>query len=330
MSDSVATPTPVTTDPSAITPPPAPIASPEHPTPVPDAPVEPPDLSTLFVGSASLQLRSNEPLVIEMLGREYDNFNQSSFHSDGLRNQIIQFYLIIVGAAATAIVGIAQLQAGNGNAAPLANQALWPFSAVAFFIGLIGIVMLPIFVRLRRVVLECLAGTVLIKRYVERHAIKAGDTVFGSAMLWDARSLPLDENYFTASFVLVFVVMLLSSVMVALAVFLRLYEGLRAANQDAYAAAIWSFAILFTVLTLQVLSYRLWLWYEIRKFIRNDQLREKWAALHITTVPVRNPARWRPLFEALLVFAIPAVYFMWSADGWLPIAEMWRLVTNGL
>lgn len=219
------------------------------------APVMLQDLSTIHVAPSSLDVRSNERLLADMLGREYDNFNQSSFHSDNLRNQIIQFYLILVGAAATAIVGIAQLQAGGTSAVPLANQVLWPFSAIAFFIGLIGIIMLPIFVRLRRVVLECLAGTVLIKRYVERNLGKTGDTLFGSAMLWDARSLPLDENYLTASFVLVFVVMLLSSVMVALGVFLHLYEGLLAQRAELYGAFAWSLFVGFAVLTVQVIAY---------------------------------------------------------------------------
>jgi hypothetical protein len=263
---------------------------------------------------------------MELLGREYDNFIQSSFHSDGLRNQIIQFYLVLVGAAATAIVGIAQLQAGSVAAS---ERALWPFSAIALFIGLIGVVMLPIFVRLRRVVLECLTGTVLLKRYAERAVGQAGDTLFRSAMLWDSKSLPLDENYFTASFVLVFVVMLLSSVMVALSVFLRLFEVLLARGAEGYPAAAWSLAAGLSLLTLQVIAYRVWLRYEIQKFIRNDDLRVKWRALGITT-EIREPALERPIIEALVVLGLPTVYFVWHAINWLNAGEMWRLLTTGL
>lgn len=345
MTESPSAPTPDPTEPSA---PPTPPASDELPGKAravellaqeivtadfvsPDtAPVTLTDLSTVHVPASPSDLRSNERLLTDMLGREYDNFNQSGFHSDNLRNQIIQFYLILVGAAATAIVGIAQLQSGGTSAAPLTNQALWPFSAIAFFIGLIGIIMLPIFVRLRRVVLECLAGTVLIKRFVERSLGRTADTLFGSAMLWDARSLPLDENYLTASFVLVFVVMLLSSVMVALGVFLHLYEGLLAEKSDVYGAFAWSLFVGSAVLTLQVIAYRLWLAYEINKFIKNDQLREKWAALEIKSVPVRSPAIVRPILEALVFFGLPTLYFFYSASIWLSFSEMWRLVTIGL
>ncbi len=298
---------------SQTTPSPSPAASPSTP-PV----AEPIEASPLPV------LKNAEELRIEMIGREYDNFNQSSFHSDGLRNQIIQFYLILVGAAATAIVGIAQLQAGG------ATQPLWPFSVIAIFIGGVGILMLPIFVRLRRVVLECLTGTVLLKRYAERVINATGDTLFNAAMLWDAKSLPLDENYFTASFVLVLMVMVLSSVMIALGVFLRLFEVLLAGAQELYPAIWWSVAIGFGVLLLQVIGYRAWLWHEIRKFIRNDDLRAKWRALEIIDAKVNDPALWRPILEALTLLGVPTIIFFVYASSWLNGAELLRLLTMGL
>lgn len=272
----------------------------------------------------------NEGLVMDMLGREYDNFNQSSFHSDGLRNQIIEFYLILVGAAATAIVGIAQLEAKNSpTSTAFGDRALWPFSAIALFIGLIGVLMLPIFVRLRRVVLECLAGTVLIKAYAEQNLVSAKDKLFASALLWDAHTLPLDESYFTASFVLVFVVMVLSSVMVGLSVFLRLYEQLLAQSQDVYPAELWSLVFGMGMLTLQVLVYRIWLWNEIRNFIQNDRLREKWRELGLTT-KIRRPALVIPLLGALLIFGLPTLYLYAHAIAWLDAGRMWQLLTMGI
>ena len=99
--------------------------APEPSTPDPALPSVPPTLPAPA---------PDENLIKDMLGREYDNFNQSSFHSDGLRNQIIEFYLILVGAAATAIVGIAQLEAKNSpTSTAFGDRALWPFSAIALF-----------------------------------------------------------------------------------------------------------------------------------------------------------------------------------------------------
>lgn len=289
---------------------------------------EPPSSTT---PASPLPLSPDKALAHDMLGREYDNFNQSSFHSDGLRNQIIEFYLILVGAAATAIVGIAQLEAKNSpTSTAFGDRALWPFSAIALFIGLIGIVMLPIFVRLRRVVLECLSGTVLIKRYAERLIVAPDDALFSSAMLWDANSLPLDESYFTASFVLVFLVMLLSSVMVGLSVFLRLYEELLAAGKDVYPAELWSLVFGLGLLTLQMVVYRIWLWNEIRNFIEHDRLREKWKALGLDSKRVKNPALVIPVLGAFLLPGVPALYLFVHATSWLDVGGMWQLLTMGI
>ncbi len=55
---------------------------------------------------------------------EYRYLVDSSFHSDNLRNQIIQFYLLVADLAATAIVGLAQLSARPGAGSP--NQLDFP------------------------------------------------------------------------------------------------------------------------------------------------------------------------------------------------------------
>jgi hypothetical protein len=224
---------------------------------------------------------------------EYGYLTQSSFHSDGLRNQIIQFYLIIAGAAGTILLGLAQLR---GGAAPSREEA-WLFSAIAAFIGLVGLVMLPIFVRLRRVVLECLQGTVLLKLYALRALEEEGDRRFASALLWDYRSLPTDESFSTASFLLIFVVMLLDSGMFSIAAFLPL-----SARLPGLAAALWSLAAGLAALTLQVALYRVLFWREVRRAMASDRLREKWRDLVGEGEPeAAGPALAQPLLKALVV-----------------------------
>jgi len=129
-------------------------------------------------------------LRLKFVELEYGYLTQSSFHTDELRNKFIEFYLLNVGAAGSVMLGLAQL----GTRVPH-----WVYASAAFFLGILGMVMLPIFARLRRVVLECLQGTALSKRYVEE-VINAGeDKKFSSALLWDASTLPTDESYLTAS-----------------------------------------------------------------------------------------------------------------------------------
>lgn len=235
-------------------------------------------------------------LRTKLIELEYEYLTQSSFHTDHLRNQFIQFYLLIVGVAATAIVGLAQMQADAqqaGGASPVAP--LWAFSGIAFFIGAVGLVMIPIFARLRRIVLECLQGTVLLKRYTEELVGQSGDELFASALLWDASSLPTDEYYLTASFLLVFVFMLLDSAMFTLGILLVLSESL-----SAPAVGLESLAVGTGLLTLQVILYRCLVWREIRKARASDRLEEKWGELEIGA-EVSPPSLWSPVVQALLV-----------------------------
>lgn len=271
-------------------------------------------------------VREANELIRDFIKLEYDNFVQSGFHTDGLRNQIIQFYLILVGAAATAIVGLAQLQEGGQTTGAASTVSFWQFGGIAFFIGLIGIMMLPIFVRLRRVALECLAGTVLLKRYAAR-VIEKSDTTFPNALLWDANSLPTDESYMTASFVLIFIFMTLSSSMVGLALFLALLERLVPANSSIIPAAWWSASVGIAILTLQVVVYRVWLWHEIRKFIRSDRLKHKWHALEIDPDhQLKAPALILPLVKAIVVVGGIALLVTIQALVLMPWNELVKLL----
>lgn len=265
-------------------------------------------------GSAVAELRTK---LVEL---EYEYLVQSSLHSDGLRNQIIQFYLIIASAAASAILGLAKIQAEStqaGQTQPMV--ATWVFSVIAGFIGVIGVVMLPIFVRLRRVVLECLQGTVLLKRYAVQVVSKSGDQDFESSMLWDGHSLPTDERYLTASFILIFVVILLDSSMLAISSLLLLSERL-----PYQAAGLWSLAFGTAILTVQVVVYRWLLWHEIRNAMESDKLRVKWSKLMTGQgdPKLEGPALRNPLIGALLVGGIATVVIAYFAWQWEPLRRV--------
>jgi hypothetical protein len=165
--------------------------------------------------------------------------------------------------------------------------------------------MLPIFARLRRVVLECLQGTALLKRYVEEVVNAHQDQEFSSALLWDARTLPTDEGYLTASFVLIFVMMLLSSVMFALGATLQMPP-----DKLPLPYGWWSLAIWTSVLTLQVMFYRWLLWRELTRAIENDRLGDKWGALDISQSEILQPKRDEPLLAALSLGGAATLIFM--------------------
>lgn len=229
---------------------------------------------------------------------EYSYLTQSSFHTDDLRNKFIEFYLVIVGAAGSVMLGLAQL----GTRVPH-----WVYASAAFFLGILGMVMLPIFARLRRVVLECLQGTALLKRYVEE-VINAGeDKKFSSALLWDASTLPTDESYLTASFVLIFVLMFLSSAMLALGVTLLMSAKLPVPG------IWWSLAAWSAALTVQVMLYRWLLWRELTGAVENNKLRRKWAALDIKQNEILQPKRDKPLLAALLLGGAATLIFTFLA-----------------
>ncbi len=252
---------------------------------------------------------------------EYKYLIQSSLHSDDLRNRIIQLYLIIAGAAGTVILGLAELSTKpqqSTQASPVIPIQV--FSVVACFIGVIGVVMLPIFVRLRCVVLECLLGTILLKFYTIRKVKQGGDESFVSSLLWDAHTLPTDERYLTASFLLIFVVILLNSAMFAIAILLLLSEQF-----STLAASLWSLTVLIGTLTLQVILYRWLLWREISRITNSKRLKEKWDQLVVDVdkdAKLQAPVLWRPLFGALVVGGIPTGVIAYAAWQLTPLTAI--------
>lgn len=231
-------------------------------------------------------------LLIEL---EYNYLTQSSFRSDELRDRLIQFYLLIVSTAAAIILGVTQLLSREPTwSFPVNGDALTvAFGALALFIGFVGVVMIPIFARLRRVVLESLQGTVLLKRFSQD---LLGDKELPNAFIWDANSLPRDEQYLTASFLLVFVLMVLDTVMLTLPLYLW--------SSAAFApglALLWSLVAALPLLTIQVIAYRWLLWRELTDAARRDRLDLKWEQLGMPPLADAKPQLHKPLLQAVLV-----------------------------
>lgn len=234
----------------------------------------------------------------ELLQMEYTYLTQSSFRSDELRDRIFQFYLVIVSTAAAAILGLTQLaSSGQPTGLPFDPSSIkWALVTLSGLIGIIGVVMVPIFVRLRRVVIECLQGTVLLKRYVLN---VVNERRFGDAFIWDDRTLPRDENYSSASFLLIFVFILLDTVMLSLPFYLLLGELLRP-----LAALLWTCMWFIPIVTLQVIAYRYWLGGELKNAIERNRFTVKWVRLGIEVAPDLQPNIRKPVVQALVVGGI--------------------------
>jgi hypothetical protein len=244
---------------------------------------------------APLELRD------ELLQMEYTYLTQSSFRSDELRDRIFQFYLLIVSTAAAVILGLTQT-ANNGEPRGIpfdVTTIRWALVTLAVLIGVIGVVMLPIFVRLRRVVLECLQGTVLLKRYVlsatnEKH--------FADAFIWDDRTLPRDESYSSASFLLIFVFILLDTVMLSLPFYVWFSDWLRTLP-----ALLWTLVVFVPLVTLQVMLYRYRLARELTAAMERNRFTVKWVRLGIETTPDLQPRLRAPLLQALGLGAVALI-----------------------
>lgn len=234
----------------------------------------------------------------ELMQMEYTYLTQSSFRSDELRDRIFQFYLLIVSTAAAVILGLTQM-ANNGQPRGVpfdVNTIRWALVTLAVLIGMIGVVMLPIFVRLRRVVLECLQGTVLLKRYVIN---AANEKRFADAFIWDDRTLPRDESYGSASFLLILVFILLDSVMLSLPFYVWFSDWLRA-----LAALLWTLVAFVPLVTIQVMAYRYRLAREIVGAMERNRFAVKWVRLGIETPPDVKPEIRKPLLQALSIGVI--------------------------
>ncbi|RIK19314.1 MAG: hypothetical protein DCC52_15245 [Chloroflexi bacterium] len=228
----------------------------------------------------------------DLLQMEYTYLTQSSFRSDELRDRIFQFYLLIVSTAAAVILGLTQM-ANNGEPRGIPFDVAtirWALATLAVLIGVIGAVMVPIFVRLRRVVLECLQGTVLLKRYVLN---AANEKRFNDAFIWDDRTLPRDESYGSASFLLIFVFILLDSVMLSLPFYVWFSDWLRT-----LAALLWTLIVFVPLVTIQVMLYRYRLARELASAMERNRFTVKWIRLGIETVPDAQPEIRKPLLQA--------------------------------
>lgn len=176
---------------------------------------------------------------IELLGREYEYVTESSFHSDNLRNQYIQLYIILTGAALSGAIAVAQFDIKVPPAI---------LSLVAILIGLIGVLEVAIFVRLRAVVIECLQATVLLKEYALRNLPPDLREQLASAFLWDAETLPNPLNMLSASSLLVVLVIILDSTMFGAAYLLP---------QAGDSKTIWiAVALILVSVVIQVFWYR--------------------------------------------------------------------------
>ncbi len=152
---------------------------------------------------------SPEDIDLRLLEMEYEYVTNSSFHTDDLRDKFIQYYLIIVGVAFTLMIGL--IENTKVDVAIFAIISLVLFS--------IGIVLMFVLVRLRRIVWECIAATALIKEYYKRHAVNAND--LKHALLWDEGSMP-SEQWHSATSLLALLVSILGSTMLGSALFLIL------------------------------------------------------------------------------------------------------------
>lgn len=234
----------------------------------------------------------------ELIELEYRYLTESSFRSDELRDRIFQFYLLIVSTASAVIIGLVQFNQGDTNS-PLpidVGTFRWALGGLALVIGLIGVVMVPIFVRLRRVVIECLQGTVLLKRYTLN---AVGEERFGDAFIWDDQTLPRDENYGSASFLLVLVFMTLDTVMLTLPLYLIFFELYRPLT-----ALLATLLFFVPLLTGQVMLYRYSLWRQLTGALARNRFMDKCARLGMTIPPNFDPVIKKPLWRAFLVGGI--------------------------
>jgi hypothetical protein len=176
---------------------------------------------------------------LSLLEREYEYVTQSSFHTDELRDRFIQFYMLLAGIAFSIVIGLAQME--NANPEPLA------FAVVGVVVFLVGAGLVLIFVRLRRIVWECLLASVLIKEYFRKHAAHPDD--LGNALFWDrATAPPQKEKWYSASSLLVLLIAILGSAMLGMALYFVLEQFQLLNEPFDHAAWLWSVA-LFAVST---------------------------------------------------------------------------------
>lgn len=117
----------------------------------------------------------------EILAREYAYLKESSFHSDSLRDRFIQLYLVLAGSALSGAVALASK-----------DQPLLPEVLAGLTGGLawVGIGVLLMLIRLRRIAVECMQGMSRIKDSLRAPLGAAERRRVDDAILWDHGTVP--------------------------------------------------------------------------------------------------------------------------------------------
>jgi hypothetical protein len=210
---------------------------------------------------------------IKLLGHEFEYVAQSSFHTDKLRDQYIQFYILLTSAVLSGAIAVVQFDV----AIPPAILSL-----IAILIGLIGFLEVFIFVRLRVVVIECMQASVLLKQYAFRNLPDDQREQFESAFLWSDASLPDPFNMLSASSLLVVLVIILDSAMFG-AAYLIPQAG------DAIDIGI-AITLVLALVVLQILGYRWRLRVELEKSQYETKLAQLRAAIPGRVTPESSPS----------------------------------------
>jgi hypothetical protein len=205
---------------------------------------------------------------VKLLGHEFEYVAESSFHTDKLRDQYIQFYILLTSAVLSGAVAVGQLHVEIPTVI---------LSLIATLIGLVGVLEVFIFARLRAVVIECMQASVLLKQYAFRNLPPDQREQFELAFLWSNATLPNPLNMLSASSLLVVLVIVLDSAMFGAAYLLP-----RSGNGKDIAIAI---ALVMTSAALQVVGYRWRLSVELAKGKYAEKLARLRTAASVKAVP---------------------------------------------
>lgn len=117
----------------------------------------------------------------DILAREYLYLKESSFHSDGLRDRFLQLYLVLAGTALSGAVALADK-----------DRVLLPevLAGLTAGLALVGLMVLLMLVRLRRVAVECMQGMTLIKLCLTRPLSANQRERVEGAIPWGQETVP--------------------------------------------------------------------------------------------------------------------------------------------
>lgn len=208
---------------------------------------------------------SSDGKTEQFLLAEYEYLTESSFHTDKLRDQFIQYYLILVGVVLSIMVALPEIDAIVVD--PLI------YGLASFLLFVVGAVLVAVMIRLRRVVWETYNGTALIKNYFLKHAAQPDDLY--NALLWDASTVPKEEKWYTATSLLAILVMLLNSSMLGASVLLLAASWLmkNGGIQPLWFGIVFAIALLGSFVQWQIYSHRISI--ERRTAAETGRLNEK-------------------------------------------------------